>query len=77
MDRWELLNIGRMDVECPDCHALYWKEECTSLGNLKESFIKCCYLGGVRPPAIPDLLLELIHLFTSNDDEVKKFRKYI
>ena len=38
------LDIGRMDVECPHCHALHWGEErmLSSIGVHRPEFEMCC-----------------------------------
>ena len=49
------LDLGRMDKECPHCHALHWideKQETSSLSN--STWESCCKQGSVQLQLLPD-----------------------
>ena len=78
---WPVHNMGLMNVECPFCHALHWKEE-----HLLKSFLqnpkfgKCCLSGKIWLPTLDQPPPELHTLLTSQDPRAKGFhtniRKY-
>ncbi len=78
---WPVHNMGPMNVECPYCHALHWKEEhLTKSSNRNPKFGKCCLSGKVWLPGLNQPPPELHNLLTSQDPMAKGFctniRKY-
>src|SRR6266545_2578632 len=78
---WPVHNMGPMDIECPYCHALHWKEERLSKSSLRNpTFGKCCLSGKIWLPTLNQPPSELHNLLTSQDPSAKGFhtniRKY-
>ncbi len=78
---WPVHNMGSMNVKCPYCHALHWKEERLSKSSLQNpKFGKCCLSGKIWLPTLDQPPLELHNLLTSQDPRAKGFhtniRKY-
>lgn len=71
-------NLGRMDVECPSCHALHWAaERLASSSAAHPRFGLCCDSGQVGLPAYPDPPLALRNLFTGDSPQAREFRDNI
>ncbi|TFK65829.1 hypothetical protein BDN72DRAFT_800757, partial [Pluteus cervinus] len=71
-------NLGRMDIECPYCHALHWDAEKTSRSRIgRPSFGTCCDHGQVQLPPLRDPPPLLRDLLTGMDSMSKEFRKDI
>ncbi|KAJ3513797.1 hypothetical protein NMY22_g14933 [Coprinellus aureogranulatus] len=69
-------DLGRMDVVCPHCGALHWKDE--RLSNSKASFPEfgtCCQRGQVQLEPMPPPPEPLRKYLTSNDPASKHFRE--
>ena len=70
--------MGAMDIECPYCHALHWKEErLSNSSNRNPKFGKCCLSGKVWLPRLDPPPPELHALLTGQDPRDKKFRQDI
>src|SRR6266508_4654770 len=70
--------MGSMNVECPYCHALHWKEERLSKSSLQNpKFGKCCLSGKIWLLTLDQPPLELHNLLTSQDPRAKGFRTNI
>lgn len=71
-------DLGRMDVECPECGALHWSDERLSTSTLQTpKFGICCDSGQVKLPLLPLPPPTLHHLLTANTDQAKDFRENI
>ncbi|KAF6759185.1 hypothetical protein DFP72DRAFT_806875, partial [Ephemerocybe angulata] len=69
-------DLGRMDVECPHCHALHWMDEKLSKSSTASpKFGVCCGQGKVKLDAIPEPPALLRNMFTSMDPLYIKFRE--
>ncbi|KAF5336489.1 hypothetical protein D9611_006749 [Ephemerocybe angulata] len=69
-------DLGRMDVECPHCHALHWMDEKLSKSSTASpKFGVCCGQGKVKLDAIPEPPALLRTMFTSMDPLYIKFRE--
>ncbi|CEG73987.1 hypothetical protein RMATCC62417_09265 [Rhizopus microsporus] len=68
------LALGRMDKECPHCHALHWIDERqeTSLSN--PSWESCCKQGSVQLQLLPDPPQYLKGLLASVDTQGRHFK---
>ena len=67
-----------MDVPCPHCCTLHWREEKlvdSSMANLR--FSTCCNSGNVAIPLLLDLPALLQHFYNSRDIRLHKFKKNI
>jgi hypothetical protein len=60
-----LLDIGKCDVECPNCMALHWMSELSSKGTQRRpSFHTCCEDGSIHLPPLMDAPPYLQHLLS-------------
>ncbi|KAJ4483034.1 hypothetical protein C8J55DRAFT_387350, partial [Lentinula edodes] len=65
---------GKMDVQCPSCHALHWAAEKLSKSSISHPmFGTCCKSGKVELPMLQNPPQELQHLFDGTDYESKHF----
>ena len=75
---WPVSNLGSMEIICPSCGALHWKNERLSRStSINPKFGKCCSSGKVQLPRFTDPPPELSHLLSSNDHAAKNFREHI
>ena len=75
---WPVHNMGPMDVECPYCRALHWKEEHLTRSSLRSpKFGKCCLSGKIWLPTLNQPPPELHNLLSSQDPRAKGFRTNI
>jgi len=69
-------SCGNMDVECPDCGALFYELEWKQLKNSKKKKVfKCCSFGNLKlhhPPKPPQMLYDL---WTQDNEIGRYFRK--
>ncbi|CEG69102.1 hypothetical protein RMATCC62417_05240 [Rhizopus microsporus] len=55
LSRLRPLVLGRMDKECPHCHALRWIDERQEISSLSNpSWESCCKQGPVQLQLLPD-----------------------
>jgi hypothetical protein len=60
-----LLDIGKCDIECPNCFALHWMGELSSKGTQRHpSFHTCCEDGSIHLPPLMDAPPYLQHLLS-------------
>ena len=46
---WPIYDLGGMDVQCPNCHALHWMaEHLTASPNRNLRFSMCCWSRKIR-----------------------------
>src|SRR6266542_2342290 len=70
--------MGSMNIECPYCHALHWKEERLSKSSLQNpKFGKCCLSAKIWLPTLDQPPPELHNLLSSQDPRAKGFRTNI
>jgi hypothetical protein len=75
---WEVHNLGRMDVKCPDCHALHWmSERLTKSSKRNPKFGTCCLSGKISLPQLDPPPIELRNLLFGQDTDSKHFRQNI
>ena len=75
LSRLRPLGPGRMDKECPHCHALHWideRQETSSLSN--PSWESCCKQGSVQLQLLPDPPQYLKDLLASTDTQGSHFK---
>ncbi|KAF8164533.1 hypothetical protein BJ912DRAFT_256272 [Pholiota molesta] len=74
----ELHDLGRMDILCPECGALHWKDEILSKSSLRNpKFGICCMEGKVFLPALLPPPEPLRTLLSSQEREAIQFRQDI
>ena len=70
--------MGPINLVCPSCHALHWKDERLAKSSLRNPrFGKCCLSDKVHLPPLPPPPPELQNLFISQDPRAKAFRNHI
>jgi hypothetical protein len=80
MDNWKPLDLGRINISCPSCHANHWIDERSTLSpstTAAPRFESCCKKGEVvlnnlQPP--PEALERLV---SEETVEAKDFRKHM
>jgi len=73
--RWRQLELGRMNIECPDCGALHWiAERILHSGKTHPKFEKCCKHGSVSLPLLQPPPEPLYSLLNGQDPEALAFR---
>ena len=74
----EPLNLGRMDIPCPDCGALHWEAEklAKSRGGIMR-FGTCCLQGKVVLPPVQAPPMDLLHLYNGVSPHSEHFLKNI
>ncbi|CEG72231.1 hypothetical protein RMATCC62417_07822 [Rhizopus microsporus] len=75
LSRLRLLDLGRMDKECPHCHTLHWideRQETLSLSN--QSWESCCKRESVQLQLLPDPPQNLKDLLASTDTQGRHFK---
>ena len=76
--RCQKLTLGHMDVECPKCHAVHWKQEWLSNSSIDNPrFGTCCLSGKVELPKLERPPRELWELFDGTDPNSKHFLENI
>jgi hypothetical protein len=74
----QVLDLGRMDVECRNCGAWHWAaEKLAASSHRNPKFGMCCFQGKISLPRLDPLPLELDHFFYDNDRQAKEFRTHI
>ena len=74
----EPINLGRMDIECPDCGALHWEAEKLSTSRAGvPRFGTCCLQGKVVLPPVQAPPRDLLHLFNGVSPHSQHFLKNI
>jgi hypothetical protein len=69
------LNLGRMDKECPHCHALHWIDERQETSSLRNpSWESCCKRGSVQLQLLPDPPQYLKDLLASTNTQGRHFK---
>lgn len=78
-DRADLRHdLGRMNVQCPNCHALHWKAERVSKSSLiNPRFGMCCLHGKCKLPDVQEPPEPLKTLLSAQTTQAKNFRKHI
>ncbi|RXW11836.1 hypothetical protein EST38_g14019 [Candolleomyces aberdarensis] len=67
--------LGRMNIQCPDCRALHWLDEKLSSSSARSpKFGLCCDSGQVRLPRLEDPPPALRDLFTGEDRQALEFQ---
>ena len=67
-----------MDIHCPHCDALHWRDECTSKSRIDHlEFGMCCAHGKIKLSTLRIPPQPLYNLFTSNSLLAKEFRTNI
>ncbi len=75
---WPVHDMGPMNLVCPSCHALHWKDERLAKSSLQNpKFGKCCLSGKVHLPSLDPPPPELQNLFVGQDPRAKAFRSHI
>ena len=75
---WPVHYMGKMDVVCPDCHALHWKsEKLVKSSQARPKFGTCCFSGKIKIPKLDIPPPELFNLLSGQNDVSKKFRDRI
>ena len=75
---WPAHSLGRMDVQCPSCHALHWMAEClTNSSNICPKFGMCYLSRKISLPPLHPPPPELMQLLTTQDQVSKTFRDHI
>ena len=75
---WPIHNLGRMDVQCPNCHALHWMaERLTASSQRNPRFGMCCLSGKIVLPPLHPVPPELLNFLTAQDNIGKSFRDHI
>ncbi|KAI9329433.1 hypothetical protein BD770DRAFT_449674 [Pilaira anomala] len=74
LDKMEPLDLGRMDIQCPDCKVYHWKGEKTNGGSSWES---CCKKGSVKLPLLNELPQLLNDLLTGAHPKSTVFLKNV
>ncbi|KIJ06154.1 hypothetical protein PAXINDRAFT_39194, partial [Paxillus involutus ATCC 200175] len=70
-------NLGLMNVECSECHALHFDcEKLTKSLRGQIFFGMCCLQGLVKLPALPEWPATLRNLFQDDRDFKNKIRQY-
>ncbi|KIJ08898.1 hypothetical protein PAXINDRAFT_18006 [Paxillus involutus ATCC 200175] len=70
-------NLGLMNVECSECHALHFDCEKLTKSLRGQIFFGMCYLQGlVKLPALPEWPATLRNLFQDDQDFKNKIRQY-
>ncbi|KAH6885517.1 hypothetical protein BKA70DRAFT_1123996, partial [Coprinopsis sp. MPI-PUGE-AT-0042] len=69
-------DLGHMNVECPCCGALHWKDESlsTSTSN-RPQFGICCDSGQVQLPRLESPPLPLLDLYEGEHSQAREFRE--
>lgn len=72
-------DLGRMDVTCPSCQALHWRDEQLSKsGPSSPVFGRCCNSGKITTlPRLPDPPPAFRELFSADSPIAKEFRSNI
>ena len=71
-------SIGRMNVECPHCHALHWIGEKLASSSVRTpKFGVCCLQGQVVLPHPQPPPLTLQNLLTGNNTKARGFQEKI
>jgi len=75
---WPVHSLGKMDVVCPNCHALHWmSERLVNSTNQTPLFGMCCTSGKIKLPKLADPPGEILNLLSGQDHMAKKFRENI
>ncbi len=75
---WPVHDMGPMNLVCPSCYALHWKDERLTKSSLRNpKFGKCCLSGKVHLPPLDPPPPELQNLFVGQDPRAKAFRNHI
>ncbi|KAI9332265.1 hypothetical protein BD770DRAFT_477723 [Pilaira anomala] len=74
LDKMEPLDLGRMDIQCPDCKVYHWKGKKTNGGSSWES---CCKKGSVKLPLLNELSQLLNDLLTGAHPKSTVFLKNV
>ena len=70
--------LGKMDVECPKCKALHWRDEkLTNSSNARPQFGRCCNSGKVDLPLLQSPPEPLRALLDGQDEAGAEFREHI
>ena len=78
VDTLQINDLGVMDIHCPHCDALHWRDECTSKSRIDHlEFGMCCAHGKIKLPTLRIPPQPLYNLFTSNSLPAKEFRTNI
>lgn len=70
-------DLGRMNRECPSCHALHWIQERTAGSLTSPKFGMCCDKGKVSLPSLLEPPETLRNLLESRSREATEFREHI
>lgn len=77
-DSFPSVDLGRMDIRCPDCHALHWLAESTlSSRPQRPEFEACCAHGKITLPLLSVPPLPLYDLYVNDTNNAKEFRENI
>ncbi len=74
---WTPLDLGHMDVICPNCQALHWKKEAINPKVQQSRFMICCKHGDMDIPLLKPLPEPLRRLLHSADSDAHNFRQHI
>src|SRR5437879_1775832 len=78
IDSLSVNNVGKMNVECPFCHAFHWLDERVSSSSISHpEFEMCCAHGKIRLPPLCMPPTELYDLFVNNTPAAREFRSNI
>ena len=71
-------DLGMMDIKCPFCNALHWRDERVSSSRINHpEFETCCAHGKVKLPPLHVPPPALYDLFVGQHVEAKNFRTEI
>jgi hypothetical protein len=77
-DSFPIHDLGRMNVECPFCRALHWREERVSSSRINNpEFEACCQHGKVHLRPLQDPPLILRNLYVDDNHQAHEFRSNI
>ncbi|KAJ7146510.1 hypothetical protein C8R44DRAFT_724281 [Mycena epipterygia] len=72
------INLGRMNVVCPECGALHWKVEALAKSRVNDlRFGTCCLDGKIVLPAVRAPPRDLLELFNGTSHRSEHFKKNI
>lgn len=75
---WPVHYLGKMDIKCPSCGALHWKDERLTKSTINNPiFGMCCYSGKITLPQVQGAPPELDTLLRGTNDASKKFLENI
>ena len=78
VDTLNVHDLGPMNIHCPFCDALHWKEERLLSSRVSHpEFGMCCARGKVKVPPLRVPPLPLYNLFTGETPQAKEFRSNI